>query len=106
MKYHLIYLVFSLTIIKVNLLLRMEERQELLNKLAKKISLNEEFAECIDDFTDDFKQMKYNVSDIQALQKSMVFQKIIIILTILELILSLKIKEVAVLVGPLQPQVL
>ena len=38
MKYHLIHLVFSLTIIKVNLLLRMEERQELLNKLAKKIS--------------------------------------------------------------------
>ena len=69
MKYCLIYLVFSLIIIKVNLLLRMEERQELLNKLAKKISLNEEFAEYFDDSTDDFKQMKYNVSDIQALQK-------------------------------------
>ena len=40
MKYYLIYLVFSLTLFKVNLLLKEEERQELLNKLAKKVSLD------------------------------------------------------------------
>ena len=69
MKYCLIYLVFSLIIIKANLLLKEEERQELLNKLAKKVSLDEDFSEYEDDFTDDFKKMKYNVSEIQALQQ-------------------------------------
>jgi len=69
MIYCLIYLVFSLIIIKVNLLLKEEERQELLNKLAKKVSVDEDFSEYEDDFTDDFKKMKYNVSEIQALQQ-------------------------------------
>ena len=70
MKYYLIYLVFSLTLIKVNLLLREEERQQLLNKLAKKVSLDEDFPEYQEDFNDDFKKMKYNVSEIQAHQKT------------------------------------
>ena len=69
MKYCLVCLVFSLTLIKVNLILNDKERQELLNKPPKKLDLDEDFDEYEDDFIDDFKKMKYNVSEIQELQK-------------------------------------
>ena len=70
MKYCLLYLVFSLSIIQVHLYLPFQKRKELLEKLAIKISpsdvdltvFNED-----DFFQDSFTQMKYNVSDIQAL---------------------------------------
>ena len=70
MKYSLLCLVFSLSIIQVHLYLPFQKRKELLEKLAIKISpsdvdltvFNED-----DFFQDSFTQMKYNVSDIKAL---------------------------------------
>ena len=70
MKYCLLYLVFSLSIIQVHLYLPFQKRKELLEKLAIKISPSDVdltiFKED-DFFQDSFTQMKYNVSDIQAL---------------------------------------
>ena len=106
MKYYLIYLVFSLTLIKVNLLLREEERQELINKLAKKVSLDEDFPEYQEDFNDDFKKMKYNVSEIQALQKTYGLPENYNFFNDTGAEIIVKIKIVAVLVGLLLPQVL
>ena len=70
MKYCLLYLVFSLSIIQVYLYLPFQKRKELLDKLAIKISPSDFDLKVFDQddyFKDSFKQMKYNVSDIQAL---------------------------------------
>ena len=70
MKYCLFILIFSMSIIQIHLILPPQIRQELLNKLTKKISpsdLDQDYTLFTEDFSEDFKQMKYNVSDIQAL---------------------------------------
>ena len=70
MKYSLLCLVFSLSIIQVHLYLPFQKRKELLEKLAIKISPSDvdlTFFNEDDFFQDSFTQMKYNVSDIKAL---------------------------------------
>ena len=71
MKYSLFHLLFLLTIIQVQLILPPEKREELLNKLAKKISPSDLDKNIFDYeeyfYEESFQQMKYNVSDIQAL---------------------------------------
>ena len=70
MKYCLLYLIFSLSIIQVHLYLPFQKRKELLENLAKKISPSGVNLNIFDEdeyFKDSFTQMKYNVSDIQAL---------------------------------------
>ena len=70
MKYCLLYLVFSLSIIQVHLYLPFQKRKELLEKLAIKISPSDvdmiSFKE--DDYAkDSFTKMSYDVSEIKAL---------------------------------------
>ena len=59
-----------MTIIQIHLILPPQIRLELLNKLTKKISQSDfekDYPEFSADFSDDFKQMKYKVSEIKAL---------------------------------------
>ena len=70
MKSFIFYFFFSLSIIQVKLYLSFEKRQFLLNKLAKKISasdMDQYYTEFIPDFSNDFKKMNYNISDIEKL---------------------------------------
>ena len=73
MKSCLIYLLFSIVIIQVHLNLRSEKRQELIDKLAEKISvtnIDQDFTEYKDDYLYgySFQKMNYSVTDIQELQ--------------------------------------
>ena len=70
MKSSIILLILSLFIIHVHLILPPQMRQELLNKLTKKISqsdLTQDHQEFNSDFSEYFEKMEYNVSDIQKL---------------------------------------
>ena len=70
MKSCIFLLIFSMAIIQIKLILPPQIRQELFNKLTKKISpsdFEQDYTELTSDFSEDFQQMKYNVSDIQAL---------------------------------------
>ena len=67
MKSNMILLIFLVLIFQVQLILEPEKRQELLDRLAKEISLSDLHHLNDDDSLTSFKAMKYNVSDIQAL---------------------------------------
>ena len=63
MKSLILLLIFSLTIIQVKLILPPQMRQELLNKLTKKISPSD-LAQDNPEFNPEFSEkMEYNVSD-------------------------------------------
>ena len=67
MKSLILLLIFSLTIIQVELILPPQMRQELLHKLTKKISPSD-LSQDNPEFNSEFSEkMKYNVSDIQKL---------------------------------------
>ena len=67
MKLHMLILIFSLSIKQVQLILPPQMRQELLNKLTKKISPSD-LAQDNPEFNPEFSEkMEYNVSDIQKL---------------------------------------
>ena len=74
MKASWIFIVFSIVIIQVQLRLDLEERQELLDKLAVKVSSSyfepifDELRED-DEYSDSFQKIEYNVSIIQELLK-------------------------------------
>ena len=70
MKSRILFLIFSLFIIHVQLILPPQMRQEILNKLTNKISqsdLEQNHPEFNSDFSEYFEKMEYNVSDIQKL---------------------------------------
>ena len=70
MKSRILFLIFSLFIIHVQLILPPQMRQEILNKLTNKISqsdLEQNHPEFNSDFSEFFEKMEYNVSDIQKL---------------------------------------
>ena len=72
MKVNLLTIIFSLTILQVQLNLRPEKRQELLDKLTTKISITDidqnfdkfnDFGEC------SFKKISYDINEIKSLMK-------------------------------------
>ena len=74
MKVNLLTIIFSLTILQVQLNLRPEKRQELLDKLTTKISITD-IVQNLDKFNyeeyfeEDFKKMSYDINEIKSLMK-------------------------------------
>lgn len=110
--FSILCIIFSTIIIQVNLKLSPEKKQELLNKLTKKILISDleqnidenEYNDYINE--DSFKKMTYNFTEIKQLMARYYLPESYNYLNETEAKLILKIKVLAELVGLLLQQVL